>query len=91
MADKERNENAKREQRLLLDNRAALSLTGVADVISFDDSGALIKTDDGVLAVDGEGLHLTTLDIENGGIAFEGRINGLLFSDGAKGKGKRFR
>ena len=78
--------------KLVLSDRGHLELHGVCDVISFDDVGALIKTVDGMLAVDGEGLHVITLDVNGGSICFEGRINGLFFSDSSgkgKGKGKR--
>ncbi len=92
MTGKERNENAAlSEQRLLLQNRSRLELSGVSDVVSFDDVGALIKTVNGMLAVDGEGLHVIALDLGGGNICFEGKINGLFFSDAVKGKGKRFR
>lgn len=78
------------EMKLVLLTRGRLELHGVCDVISFDDVGALIKTVDGMLAVDGEGLHVITLDVNGGSICFEGRINGLFFSDSSiKGKGKR--
>lgn len=82
--------NREGAMKLVLSDRGHLDLHGVSDVISFDDTGALIKTADGVLAVDGEGLHVITLDVNGGSISFEGRINGLFFSDSShKGKGKR--
>ena len=78
------------EQRLVLENRSSLDLDGVIDVISFDDTGALISTVNGILAVDGESLHVVKLDVGGGSISFEGKVNGLFFSDGrVKGKGKR--
>ncbi len=79
-----------KEQRLTLESRSVLDLNGVIDVVSFDDSGALIKTVNGILAVDGEELRVVKLDVGGGNISFEGRINGLFFSDGPqRGKGKR--
>ncbi len=77
--------------RLVLTDRSVLELSGVEDVISFDEAGALIKTVNGMLGVDGEGLHVTSLDLSNGNISFEGKINGLFFSDTQKSKGKRFK
>ena len=76
---------------LSLDCRAELCVSGVSDVISFDESGAVLQTGDGVLIVDGAALHVKVFDVDNGSVRVEGRINGLLFSDssGAKGR-KRF-
>lgn len=77
-------------QRLVLDNRERLSLGGIIDVVSFDESGAYLKTVTGTLAIDGEDLHVIKLDTDGGSMVFEGRINGLFFSDGAgKGRSKR--
>ena len=76
------------QKRLVLTDRAKLEMSGVLDVTSFDEEHALIKTENGVLAVDGEGLHVTSLDLGHGNISFEGKINGLFFSDAQKGRRK---
>ena len=79
------------EQRLLLLNRATLELTGVEDVVSFDETGAVLKTNLGLLAVEGEELHVVKLDLAGGLLLIEGRIGGLFFSEtgGMKKNGKR--
>ena len=74
--------------KLVLTDREKLEMTGVTDVQSFDTEHALIKTENGLLAVDGEGLHVTLLDLGHGNISFEGKINGLFFSDAQKGRRK---
>ena len=80
--------NSGEQKRLVLTDRAKLEMSGVLDVTSFDEEHALIKTENGVLAVDGEGLHVTSLDLGHGNISFEGKINGLFFSDAQKGRRK---
>jgi sporulation protein YabP len=75
-------------KKLILTDRERLEMSGVLDVTSFDEEHALIKTESGMLAVDGEGLHVTSLDLGHGSISFEGKINGLFFSDAQKGKRK---
>lgn len=74
---------------LVLQDRRILSFDGVLDVISFDENGAILKVNGGMLVIDGTDLHVTKLDIDGGSIGIEGKISGLLFSDGVKGK-KRF-
>ena len=78
-------------KKLVLTDREKLEMNGVLDVTSFDEEHALIKTDNGMLAVDGEGLHVTSLDLGHGNISFEGKINGLYFSDAQKSRGRRGR
>ena len=43
------------------------------------------------LAVDGEDLHVTKLDLANGSIILAGKINGLFYTEntGAKSRAKR--
>lgn len=91
----ERNENENKQvktgQKLMILDRKMMELTGVEDVISFDENGAALRTGLGVLAVDGEELHVIKLDLAGGVILFEGKINGLFYSDptNAKNKAKR--
>ncbi len=76
--------------KLLLMNREAMELTGVEDVVSFDENGAVLRTVLGMLAVDGEDLHVVKLDLAGGNVQIEGKVNGLIYSDGgAKKAAKR--
>lgn len=77
---------------MIITDRRVLDLNGVTDVVSFDDTGAVLRTDMGMLAVDGEELHVTRLDLANGSIILTGKkINGIFYSDntGAKSRTKR--
>jgi sporulation protein YabP len=76
-------------QRLILSGRQSLSVSGVIDVHSFDESGAVLKTELGTLMIDGEELHVTKLDIANGNVDLDGKINGMFFSDGRDQKGRK--
>jgi len=64
---------------LMLDERASLHLTGVLDVAAFDEGGAVLKTTLGLLNVDGEGLRVTHLSLEEGEMRLEGRVNALIY------------
>ena len=74
---------------LLLKDRRVLSTNGILDVISFEQDGALLKTEMGMLAIDGSELRVTALDLDHGVITLEGNINGLYFSDNDKGRSRR--
>ena len=81
--------NTQASQRLVLTNRQSLGVDGVSDVMSFDESGAVLNTVKGTLMIDGEELHVTKLDIANGNVEIEGKINGLIFSDGVDRRGRK--
>lgn len=91
----EKNQNIRQmqdeTQRLLLTDRKALHLTGILDVESFDETGTVLKISDGILAVEGEGLHVVKLDLSSGEVSIDGKINGIFYSDSgsAKSRGKR--
>ncbi len=77
------------EQKLIVNDRKSIYLTGVLDVVSFDETGAVLKTNLGTLAIDGEGLHVVKLDLSNGSVDIEGKLNGLFYSDAVSAKGKK--
>lgn len=76
--------------KLSLFDRSKLSLTGVTDVSGFDETLVSVKTADGELSVEGEGLHVTLLSLEEGKVDLEGRINAMVYMDGHAGKRKSF-
>lgn len=75
-------QNREEKPTLHLDNRSKLYLTGVLNIHNFDDEVVTLTTKDGMLTVEGEDLHISTLSIEHGKVEIEGRVNGLYFSDG---------
>jgi sporulation protein YabP len=70
-----------------------LKISGIQEVVSFDDTLAVLITSCGTLHVEGEGLHVTLLDVELGNIALDGSITGLFYPKtkviGGKGLGRR--
>jgi len=75
--------------RLTLDSRASLAIEGVEDVVSFDENAALIRTSQGLLSIDGESLHVTALNLEDGQIMLDGHINALVYIDETASAGRR--
>ena len=54
-------------------------MTGVAEVISFDESLVVLNTSLGVLTVQGQELKLKTLSLEGGQVAVDGQISALIY------------
>ena len=69
-----------KEHKLVLDRREKATVTGVKDVISFDEKEILLQTEFGKMTVKGEGLHVKRLTLEKGEAELEGQVNGILYS-----------
>ena len=74
-------------QNLILENRGRLSITGVLDVLSFDDQVVIVETELGLLTVKGESLRINKLSIDTSEVIVEGDIQGLNYSDKDLNKG----
>ncbi|MBE3597148.1 MAG: sporulation protein YabP [Hydrogenibacillus sp.] len=64
-------------------NRKNLAISGIKKVDSFDSERFLLETEEGPLVITGENLHLKNLDVEQGEVAIEGKIDALQYVDGA--------
>ena len=78
-------------QNIILENRSKLSISGVLDVLSFDDQVVILETDLGLLTVKGENLRINKLSIDTSEVIVEGDISSLSYSDkGAEKVGGSF-
>ena len=67
--------------KLTLNQRNSLTMTGVTEVVSFDENAVVVHTDLGTLTVQGQQLQLKTLSVEGGQIAVEGSIASLQYEE----------
>lgn len=72
-------EKVMHSHKLTLDNRKEASVTGVKDVISFDEKEILLQTEDGRLQIRGSQLHVKGLDLEKGEAALAGHVDSLVY------------
>ncbi len=75
-------------QNLILENRGKLSVSGVLDVLSFDDQVVIVETELGLLTVKGENLRINKLSIDTSEVIIEGDISSLAYSEKDMEKGK---
>ena len=68
-------------QNLVLENREKLSISGVLDVLSFDDQVVILETELGLLTVKGENLRINKLSIDTSEVIVEGEIYNLAYSE----------
>ena len=69
-----------RPHRLMMQNRSALSITGIRDVVSFDENQVILDTDMGLLTMKGKDLHVSRLTLEKGEVDIDGSVDSLAYS-----------
>lgn len=75
-------------QNLILENREKLSISGVNDVLSFDDQVVMVETELGLLTVKGENLRINKLSLDTSEVIVEGEIAYLAYSEKSQEKTK---
>ncbi len=68
-------------QNLVLENREKLSISGVLDVLSFDDQIVILETELGLLTVKGENLRINKLSLDTADVIVDGEIYNLGYSE----------
>lgn len=64
-----------------IDCRKQISVTGVIDVISFDESNILLSTNGGKMLIEGENIQISVLDVGTGKLSAVGKIDAVSYSD----------
>ena len=70
-----------------LEERHRLVVTGVSEVLSFDENEVIMDTSLGLLTVEGEVLHVEKLSLDMGELSLEGSIQSLCYSRDRQKKG----
>ncbi len=65
---------------LELSNRDVLKLTGVQNVDVFEDEKIVLRTEQGVLEIQGVNLNITRLDLETGVLQIDGAIDAIIYA-----------
>lgn len=88
-------ELAEIEQQVTLTDRRRLSVSGITEVLRFDDTAATFDTVRGRLTVKGENLRVEALDVDAGNLILKGTISALGYTGNSAEKsgvfGKLFR
>ncbi len=72
---------AQAAHKLTLNERRQLTMTGVTEVISFEDTQVVLQTALGTLVVQGQELKLKTLSLDGGQVAVDGQISALIYEE----------
>lgn len=64
----------------LMQDRSAVNLTGVREMVSFDEEQVVMDTDMGLLTVKGKELHMSRLTVEKGEVDIEGTVDSITYA-----------
>ena len=68
---------------LTLEGREKLKVSGVEHVERFDENEVVLHTHGGRLTLTGTGLHVSSLQLEEGRLLVDGAIDGVQYDGGA--------
>lgn len=80
-------ENIRVNHNIIVEDRKKMTLTGVKDVLSFDEETVVLDTSLGRLTVKGSGLHIVNFDTKSGDLSAEGRLYALVYITEEKNSG----
>lgn len=66
---------------LTLKDRKALTVTGASEVISFDETAVVLRTELGILQIQGHDLQLKSLSLEGGQVTVDGTVSALVYEE----------
>lgn len=78
----------KPDHNVILNSRERLSVTGVKEIINFDEKSVNVKTVCGEMSIDGENIHINILNVEKGELEINGKFNGINYYDTYEGDKK---
>lgn len=70
------------ENNIVIENREQMTISGVTDVLSFDDQIIIVETNLGLLTVKGENLKINKLNIDTSDFSLNGKIISVSYSEG---------
>ena len=79
--EERKNINTSVIQNIILENREKVSISGVLDVLSFDDQVIILETELGLLNIKGNDMRVNKLSIDTSEVIVEGKINNLNYSE----------
>ena len=73
-------EEIKNKHTVTVESRKKVNVTGVADVLSFDEDCVIADTLDGAMTIKGHELRVVTLELEKGILTLEGELTDLSYA-----------
>lgn len=75
---------------IIMENRSKISVSGVENAESYNESEVILHTSKGILIIRGEAMSLSKLNLDSGEITVNGRITDLEYSEPKQSGGSLF-
>ena len=72
---------SQKEHTLTLENREKIFLSGIEEVVSFDEHTVTLNTVLGAMNIEGENLHILSLSLESGHVTVEGHVDAVFYEN----------
>ncbi len=76
----EENKTRFKSQNITIEDRSRMTVTGVEQVESFNDHAIILTTINGGMNIKGEGLNISKLNLDNGEVKIDGKINAMSYT-----------
>ena len=70
-----------RNQNIIVEDRENMTVTGVEQVESFNENTIVLTTIKGGMIIKGEDLNISKLNLDDGNVKIQGKINGINYSN----------
>lgn len=70
-----------RAHKLVIIGRKTGTVSGISDVLSFDENEIVLDTEMGLLTIKGKNLHISRLTLELGEADLEGKVDRMVYSE----------
>ena len=74
-------DTVKTVHRVVIEGRQKVEVTGVRDLLVFDETEVIMETSEGMLSIRGSELHMSSLNLEQGLIGVAGEIMDLFYNE----------
>ena len=75
------------EHRVQLEGRERLTVSGVEDVVRFDENCIVMTTCAGTMVVTGDNLHIGKLTLDGGELHVDGQVDAVTYEDSRPERG----
>lgn len=79
----------KAPHKVIIDSREKIIISAVEDVDSFNEIEVILLTNHGFITVTGEDLHINKLNLDDGQLVVEGKIQSVDYADHEEERTKR--
>lgn len=77
-------------QNIIIEGRKRLEMSGIKDVVSFDEETLLLDSSLGKITVKGEELHIESFNTSSGDLSASGKVHAVVYMSDARTQGGFF-